>query len=326
MYQERREKTGCVIDNNKTNGVIHRNFKDGMFRDLFSDKRYALSLINALNNTNYKNPDELEVVTLTDVIYITKKNDFAVCIRGSMSIIEQNSTINPNMPLRGFIYAAQEFDKWAKAQGLSKLIYGTRLVKIPQPRYYVLYNGRDDAPPYEELKLSDAFINPSPGYEWTAHVYNIRPGKNDELLNKCEALKGYSTFVENVYNNYEDGMSMEDAVAKSADDCIKEGLIPEYLTMRRGELMQMTLGEIPLEEMKEVWYGEGFEEGEAKGLAKGIEQGIAQGFSEGQTNEKHANIVAFLMRIPNIKMASEIYGIGVEDICKIIKENGINIK
>ena len=152
--------------------------------------------------------------------------------------MELNSTINPNMPLRGFIYAGQEFDKWMKSQGLSKHIYGTRLVKIPLPRYYVLYNGREDA--------------------------------------------------------------------------------PEYLTARRGELMQMTLGEIPLEEMKEVWYGEGFEEGEAKGMSKGL--------IEGRLNEKHANIVAFLSHIPDAKMASEIYGIGIDDIRKVAKASGLTVK
>ena len=101
-------------------------------------------------------------------------------------------------------------------------------------------------------------------------------------------------------------MSLEEAVNKSADDCIKQGLIPEYLTARRGELTQMTLGEIPLEEMKEVWYGEGFEEGIA--------------------NEKHANIVAFLTHIPDAKMASEIYGIGIDDIRKVAKDSGLTVK
>ena len=61
-------------------------------------------------------------------------------------------------------------------------------------------------------------------------------------------------------------MSLEEAVNKSADDCIRQGLIPEYLTARRGELMQMTLGEIPLEEMKEVWYDEGKAEGKAEAI------------------------------------------------------------
>ena len=178
----------------------------------------------------------------------------------------------------------------------------------------LLYNGREDAPAFQTLRLSDAFINPSPGYEWTAHVYNIRLGKNDELLDKCNALKGYATFVENVYVNHDKGMSLEEAVNKSADDCIKQGLIPEYLTARRGELMQMTLGEIPLEEMKEVWYGEGFEEGEALGESKG----------KAKATDRYLR--KFLQTNSSAKAAQSMFDDLTEDyIKKFAADNGIKL-
>ena len=73
--------------------------------------------------------------------------------------------------------------------------------------------------------------------------------------------------------------------------------------------MQMTLGEIPLEEMKEVWYGEGFEEGEAKGLSKGISQGIVQ--------QKEADLRKFLIMYHDVENASKLFDMPFENVKEI---------
>lgn len=52
---------------------INREHKDRLFRLLFGDARYKenlLSLYNALNNSDYQNADDLEITTISDVIYI----------------------------------------------------------------------------------------------------------------------------------------------------------------------------------------------------------------------------------------------------------------
>ena len=41
-----------------------RNYKDTVFRMLFSDRKNLLSLYNAVNQKAYQNPDDLEIVTL----------------------------------------------------------------------------------------------------------------------------------------------------------------------------------------------------------------------------------------------------------------------
>ena len=81
---------------------VRRDHKDRLFCDLFSDKQNALSLFNAVNGTNYSDVDALEIITLKNVVYLTMHNDLAVCIYGQMGLFEQQSTINPNMPLRGY--------------------------------------------------------------------------------------------------------------------------------------------------------------------------------------------------------------------------------
>ena len=64
-------------------------------------------------------------------------------------------------------------------------------------------------------------------------------------------------------------------------------------------------------------------------MCKAIEELIndskAEGIDKGRNTEKHANIVAFLMRIPDIKMAEDIFGVSEEEVQRIASENGIII-
>ena len=87
--------TECMEE--KTSVV--RNYKDSVFRMLFRDKRNLLSLFNAINRTNYQNPEDLEINTLENAIYMTVKNDISCVLDLQMHLYEQQSTVNPNMPL-----------------------------------------------------------------------------------------------------------------------------------------------------------------------------------------------------------------------------------
>ena len=68
-----RTKRSFTVKEPKAN----RNYKDTVFRMLFSDRKNLLSLYNAVNQTDYKNPEELEIVTLENAIYMGMKNDLA---------------------------------------------------------------------------------------------------------------------------------------------------------------------------------------------------------------------------------------------------------
>ena len=49
---------------------FNRRYKDVLFRRLFRDRKDLLDLYNALNGSTYENPEELEVVTMEDVIFL----------------------------------------------------------------------------------------------------------------------------------------------------------------------------------------------------------------------------------------------------------------
>ena len=73
--------------------TTNREYKDGLFRLVFQKKEDLLSLYNAVNGSNYSNPAELEVNTLGNVLYLTKKNDISFLISGMMNLYEHQSKI-----------------------------------------------------------------------------------------------------------------------------------------------------------------------------------------------------------------------------------------
>ena len=104
----------------------NRNYKDTVFRMLFSDKKNLLSLYNAVNSRDYTNPDDLEIVTLENAIYMGMKNDLAFIIDTNLYLYEHQSTYNPNMPLRDLFYISSEYQKMLD----QKSLYSSSLQKI----------------------------------------------------------------------------------------------------------------------------------------------------------------------------------------------------
>ena len=84
--------------------AANRNYKDTIFRMIFSDRESLLSLYNAVNKRNYTNPDDLEIVTLENAIYMGMKNDLAFILDMNLYLYEHQSTVNPNIPLRDLFY------------------------------------------------------------------------------------------------------------------------------------------------------------------------------------------------------------------------------
>ena len=58
-----------------TDLTANRQYKDTVFRMLFSDKEALLSLFNAVTGRNYTHAEDLKIVTLKNAIYMGMKND-----------------------------------------------------------------------------------------------------------------------------------------------------------------------------------------------------------------------------------------------------------
>lgn len=196
-----------------------------------------------MNGSDYANADDLTFTTLDDVVYMKMKNDVSFLFDKTLSLYEHQSTYNPNMPLRGFLYFADLYRQLIKD---NERIYSKKLVKIPAPKYIVFYNGdkKDMPEQVKELYLSDAFdMEVEPGkFEWTATMVNINAGMNPELLAKCKVLGGYATFVDKV-KTYNKSMPLTDAVDQAVDECVEAGVLEEFFNKHRKEVRNMVLTE-----------------------------------------------------------------------------------
>ena len=88
----------------KTKQTVKRNYKARLFEMIFQNKRELLELYNAVNGTDYRNPEELEINTLENAIYLSMHNDISFIIDSRLSLYEHQSTYSPNLPLRYLMY------------------------------------------------------------------------------------------------------------------------------------------------------------------------------------------------------------------------------
>ena len=261
--------------------TINRTYKDRLFKIIFEGKKELLSLYNALTGKNYQNPDELEINTIDDVIYMHLKNDMSFILDDWQNLFEQQSTFNPNQPLRGFFYFADLY----KVKYFGKKIYSTRLLKIPTPQYIVFYNGTTNMPDRKELRLSDAFQQPTeqPDIEVVAHMLNINYGHNKELMERCQKLKEYAQFIDIIRHYLKENKqwSNEQAISKAIDDCIQNNILRDILQKERLRVMASILSEFDevgyKEMIREEAYEEAYEEGLEAGRQEGREQELAHG-------------------------------------------------
>ncbi|MBP5471113.1 MAG: hypothetical protein J6Y12_00415 [Lachnospiraceae bacterium] len=281
----------------------NRQFKDRLFVFLFGNEEYkenTLSLYNAVVGSNYKNVDDIVFYTIRDVIYIKMKNDVAVLFDSRLSLWEHQATYNPNMPLRGLMYFGKLYDKYIQTG--NKNIFGKTLIKIPTPRYYVFYNGTEDYPAVMDLKLSDAFETgeKTGDFEWTATVYNLNSGKNQELLDRCRVLDEYMEFVESVRKHLELGTDSDAAIDNAVTECIENGILADYLLAHRSEVIDMVLTEFNEEVFRKGMREEGFQEGYEKGIEEGINTLVINMLKRGKSAEEIA----------------EFSGLSIEDVMK----------
>lgn len=285
-----------------TNEVNDRLFKAIFGRDNPQSKRWRLELYNALSGSNYTDPDALELNTIENVIYLTMRNDVSFLVDSQMTLFEQQSTYNPNMPLRGLMYFAQLYQMHLTK--LDKTLFRSTVVKIPNPEFIVFYNGQKKTGEVEYLKLSDAFEkeDKSGNFEWTAKMININPGNNPSLQKKCKPLYNYTQYVSRVAENKKNGMNIKDAVNEAVDWAIKRNLLDGFFKVQKEEILAMSLTEFNAEQVYRNWLQEGREEG--------IEEGISIG-EEKKAIESAKEALALNLSLEQI---SKITGLSIERI------------
>jgi hypothetical protein len=278
-----------------TNNTPNREYKDGVFRMLFRDKDKFRELCNAVLGTDYGADTPMEEATLAGVLYRNYKNDVSYLVNGRMIVFaEHQSTICPNIALRFLGYMWDTYKPRVEGE---KLLSRTK-VKIPRPWFGVFYNGTEEAPKVQVVRLSDMFErwdgpdNPPFTLDLEAPIYNINTVNRPELLSKSDTLAQYETFIELV-REYEKERELGKAIETAVDECITRGILTEFLKIHGAEVRNMLYAEFDNEKYiryeKEAAREEGLTEGRAEGRTEGIAEVLSlieQGLSPAEARKK----------------------------------------
>ena len=258
----------------------NRQYKDSIFVELLNfSKINILDVYNALNNSHLTDPSKVRYLSLKNSIYTTIRNDVACVVDGRVVLLmEHQSTINENMPLRCLMYAGRLYEGLIS----SNERYARKLVKIPTPEFYVFYNGKEAYPERKTLRLSDAFIMRSGKVtlELNVEVININQGQNAEFLKHCRILNEYSQFVFYVRTFYEsDGV---DGFRRAIMHSIEHNILKDFLEANMSEVHNFLIAEYDYDTDISVQRNEAYEMGVEKGIEQGIERGREEGREEGR--------------------------------------------
>ena len=241
---------------------VNRIYKDRLYKMIFNDKSELLKLYNAINGTHYDDPAMLTITTLDNAIYMTMENDLSFIIDMRLALYEQQSTVNPNLPLRFLMYIPDIYSAYTKDMN----IYGSKKVQIPLPSFVIFYNGVKSQPDRTEFLLSELFhpTTDQPALELKAVMLNINKGHNQELMNACHTLRDYSEYVARI-RTYSAEMPLTDAVEKAIIECIHENILRDFLLKNRAEAKAMSIYEYDEEKTLRMFREEGYEDGERNG-------------------------------------------------------------
>ena len=145
--------------------------------------------------------------------------------------------------------------------------------------------------------------------ELMVDVLNINVGYNKELMGACKTLGEYSEYVSRV-REYAKEMSIEDAVDRAIDACIREDILREFLERNRAEARAMSIYEYDQEEHIRLEREDAFEDGRKAGREEGIEKGLLLG-----VNKKLKELVE--KKVKKGLSASEIADMLEEDLSVI---------
>jgi len=245
----------------------NRKHKNSVFSFLFSNPDLLRELYSAIEGVTIPPNIPIDINTLSNVLFISQINDISFLIDNRLVVlIEHQSTINGNIPLRLLEYVGRIYEKIIDYENK----YQKNMIKIPKPEFIVLYNGKDEYPDHSELKLSDAFMNvdglkqnaiDNLPLELIVQVYNINQGCNPEILKKCKTLDNYSFFVDKIREYLNTGKSLEESIKLVINYCIKNDILKNFLKENASEVMNMLFGEYDRDTDIAVNRREAWEEG-----------------------------------------------------------------
>ena len=244
--------------------MVNTSFKNSstntVFHDYFSDKERLLSLCNALVNTNYIDPQIMEIHTLQGNFFSDRKNEIACRAGKNLFIFVENHTyINPNIAFRFIGYLAQILKNLAvnKESNTTENEFS-----LPSPHCCIFYYSDKNDPITKKIKLSDSFINSgSDSVELAITAYNINPEVNQPLFANCRHLHDYGRLIDKIKEGIAGGLDNQSAISNAIEFCLANDVMKNYLEKNQEEVSNMLALQWDSDAALQARFDEGFEEG-----------------------------------------------------------------
>ena len=283
--------------------AVNDEHKDRVFKFLFGNpenRAWTLALYNAINGSSYDNPDDIQFNTIEDAVYLGMKNDVSFIIVDEMNLWEHQSTYNPNMPMRFFLYAAKLYEKYIA--GSEYYPYSSQLQPAPCPKCVCFYNGTAQQSERQVLRLSEAFGGKG-DIEVLVTMLNINYGKNKALMEACEPLNEYAWLVEAIRHNQKAMKDLEAAIDAALNEMPDEFAIKKFLLLNKAEVKGMFLTEYDQEKVL------------AQERRDSVKQGIAQANERVATDMLRDNYplsaIAKISKLSQEKIRAIAHNLGV---------------
>ncbi|MBR1442522.1 MAG: hypothetical protein IJ583_03195 [Firmicutes bacterium] len=299
--------------------------KDTVFRNLFGDKKYTAMLYSALHNGEIVSPEDIEIITLEEILMASLYNDVGFMVKGKIIIlVECQSTWSENIIIRLIMYLAETYYRYYRKTKQS--LYSTTKVDFPKPELYLIYTGSRKITK-EYISLSDSFLN-GEKCDIDIRVKVITDGSKGDIVNQYIA---FTRILNEQVSKY--GRTRK-AAAETIRICCNDEILKEYLKNKESEVSSIMLNmfdvdtelNIFFDTEKRVARAEGLAAGKAEGLAAGKAEGLAAGKAEGK--RENAISVALKMLRKNKYDLNEIAdcsGLSLEEVSALSKENNMQL-
>lgn len=273
--------------------IAEPKYKDRLFSFLFGSeehKDWTLSLYNAVNGSNYTDAEQIDITTIRQVLYLGMHNDVSFMIAGELNMYEQQSTYNPNMPLRMLQYAGNLFEQDLTKRRKNK--YSKSLIELPVPKLVVFYNGTDEEPDEKMLYLQDAFPESrrdDADIQVRVRMININKGHSSEVMATCKPLDEYAWMVDAVRMS-EQAIGLEAAIDQAIDTMPDDYVIKQFIEAHRSEVKGMLLTEYNEAKQMELVKEEALAEGRAEDIIQTLVSLVKEGLLSKEEAARRSNL------------------------------------
>ena len=245
----------------------NRKTKDTVFTDLFSFPRYQQELYRALHPEDKRKTINIFDVSLRNVIAIHSYNDLGMTVNGKLMIlVEAQSTWSKNIVIRLLMYLMESYNNYFTR--IQANLYGSSKIAVPMPELYVIYTGQRNQGRPAYLSFRETFF-PKKKCALDVKIKVLYGNKKQATGNIIEQYVAFSQIWDDQIKQYG---KTEEAVRETIRICLERGILVDYLTERKVEIMDIMTSLFDQDEVTRRVIVEHERKAERKGKKEGEKQ------------------------------------------------------